>query len=94
MIFKILLPRSVQTPNSDKNWQLANLLPIAIVCLQHISTFGVHYRTGSPGQLGLLVAGYPDHWVTKCDPVPCLTGMPLGGNDTVPISARCGGVQF
>ena len=62
MIFKILLPRSVQTPNSDKNWQLANLLPIAIVCLQHMSTFGVHYRTGSPGQLDLLVAGYPDHW--------------------------------
>jgi len=25
--------------------------------------FGVHYRTGSPGQLGLRVAGFPGHWV-------------------------------
>jgi len=24
------------------------------------------------GQLGLRVAGFPGHWVTKCDPVPCL----------------------
>jgi len=29
----------------------------------HESTFGVHYRTGSPGQLGLQVAGFPGHWV-------------------------------
>ena len=44
----------------------------------HKSTFGVHCRTGSPGQLGLRVAGFPGHWVpgslgrwvTKCDPVP------------------------
>ena len=36
------------------------------------STFGVYYRTGSPGQLGLRVAGFPGHWVTKCDPVPSL----------------------
>ena len=28
-----------------------------------MSTFGVHYRTGSPGQLGLRVAGFPGHWV-------------------------------
>jgi len=34
------------------------------VCLQHKSTFGVHYGTGSPGQLGLRVAGFPGHWVT------------------------------
>ena len=27
------------------------------------STFGVHYRTGWPGQLGLRVAGFPGHWV-------------------------------
>jgi len=27
------------------------------------STFGVHYRTRSPGQLGLRVAGFPGHWV-------------------------------
>ena len=32
-------------------------MPIANVCLQHKSTFGVHYRRGSPGQLGLRVAG-------------------------------------
>ena len=35
----------------------------------HKSTFGV---PASPGQLGLRVAGFPGHWVTKCDPVPCL----------------------
>ena len=29
----------------------------------HKSTFGVHYRTGSPGQLGLQVAGFPGNWV-------------------------------
>jgi len=28
-----------------------------------MSTFGVHYRTESPGQLGLRVAGFPGHWV-------------------------------
>ena len=28
-----------------------------------MSTFGVHYRTGSPDQLGLWVAGFPGHWV-------------------------------
>ena len=38
----------------------------------HKSIFGVHYRIGSPGQLGLRVAGFPGHWVTKCDPVPSL----------------------
>jgi len=27
------------------------------------STFGIHYRTGSLGQLGLRVAGFPCHWV-------------------------------
>jgi len=29
----------------------------------HKSTFGVHYRAGSLGQLGLRVAGFPGHWV-------------------------------
>jgi len=51
--------------------KLANLLSIANVCLQHKSTFGVHCRTGSPGQLGLRVAawipGSLGRWVTKCD---------------------------
>jgi len=27
------------------------------------STCGVHYRTGSPGQLGIRVAGFSSHWV-------------------------------
>ena len=26
-------------------------------------------------QLGLRVAGFPGYWVTKCDPVPCLTSV-------------------
>ena len=38
----------------------------------HKSTFGVHYRIGSPGQLDLRAAGFPGRWVTKCDPVPSL----------------------
>jgi len=55
MIFKSLLSRSVQTPNSDKNWQTSCPLQ-TFVC--NISRHGgVHYRTGSPGQLGLRVAG-------------------------------------
>ena len=29
----------------------------------HKSTFGVHYGTRSPGQLGLRIAGFPGHWV-------------------------------
>jgi len=29
----------------------------------HKSTFEVRYRKGSPGQLGLRVAGFPGHWV-------------------------------
>ena len=33
--------------------------------LTHKSTFGVHYRPGSPGQLGLRVAGFPVHWVAR-----------------------------
>ena len=30
----------------------------------HKSTFGVHYRKGSPGQLGLWIAGFLGHWVS------------------------------
>ena len=48
------------------------LLPIIIIIIiknslageyffAHKPTFGVHYRTGSPGQLGLRVAGFPGH---------------------------------
>ena len=29
----------------------------------HKSTFGVHYRTGSPGQPGLRVDEFPGHWI-------------------------------
>ena len=62
MIFKILLTRNVQMPNSDKT---GNLLPLqTFVCniSRHLE-FIIHCRTGSPGQLGLRVAGFPDHWV-------------------------------
>jgi len=31
----------------------------------HKSTFGVHNRTGSSGQLGLRVAGFSGHWVAE-----------------------------
>ena len=41
----------------------------------HKSTFGVHYRTGSPGQLGLRVAGFPGHWVAGSQNA----GVKLGG---------------
>jgi len=49
----------------------------------HKSTFGVHYRTGSPGQLGLRdspgrwIPGSLGSWVTKCARVPCLVGNPI-----------------
>ena len=85
MIFKILLPRSVQTPNSNKNWQTS--CPLQTFMLRK-STFGFHYRTGSPGQLGLRVAGFPGHWVTKCDPVPCLDSNSRGGSTLGPGGHR------
>ena len=44
----------MQTPNSDKNWQTSCPLQ-TFVC--NNSTFGVYCRAGSPGQLGLWVAG-------------------------------------
>ena len=61
MVFKILLPRSVQTPNSDKNWQTS--CPLQTFVSNISRHFGFHYRTGPPGQLGLRVAGFPGHWV-------------------------------
>ena len=42
----------MQTPNSDRNWQTSCPLQ-TFVC----KMIGVHCRTGSPGQLGLRVAG-------------------------------------
>jgi len=81
MIFKILLSRSVQTPNSDKNWQTSCPLQTFVCNISRHLEF--HYRTRSPGQLCLRVAGFPGHWVdslgrwvTKCDPVPCLHVIP------------------
>jgi len=35
MIFKILLPRSVQTPNSDKNWRMSCPLQMFVTQLQY-----------------------------------------------------------
>ena len=66
-------------------------MSIANVCLQHKSTFGVHYRTASPGQLGL------GRWVTKCDPVPCLVGPKnrvLGGGSGSPMGRGTFGEKY
>ena len=54
---KVYFPEACKRQTAIK--KLANLLPIANVCLQYKSTFAVHYRRGSPGQLGLPVAGFP-----------------------------------
>jgi len=39
------------------------LLLLPMITFTHKSTFGVLYRTESPGQLGLRVAGFTGHWV-------------------------------
>jgi len=73
MIFKSLLSRSVQTPNSDKkNWQTSCPLQ-TFVCnisrrLQFIIGEG-HRVSWVSRSLDSRVLG---RWVTKCDPVPCL----------------------
>ena len=65
MIFKILLSRSVQTPNSDTNWQTSCPLQ-TLVC-------NIYNRvTGSTGSPGGWIPGSLGRWVTKCDQVPCL----------------------
>ena len=86
MIFKILLFRSGQTPNSDKNWQTSCPLQ-TFVCnisrhLEFIIEQGhrVNWVAGSPGRW---IPGSPGRRVTKCDPVPCL----------VWIFVRCHGVD-
>jgi len=58
MTFKILLSRSVQTPNSDKNWQTSYPLQ-TFVCnvIRHLEFIT------EQGQLGLRVSGFPGHWV-------------------------------
>ena len=50
----------------------------------HKSTFGVHYRTGSPGQLGLRVARFPGHWVAGSQNV----------TSSISGSGQFGSVQF
>jgi len=61
----------------------------------HKSTFGVHYRTGSPGQLGLRVAGFPDHWVAGSQnathAVQCLVSISLSqfGLQISSVSESC-----
>jgi len=62
MIFKILLSRSVQTPNSDKNWQTSCPLQTFVCNISRHLDFIIE-QTESPGQLGLRVAGFPGHWV-------------------------------
>ena len=47
-----------------------------------MSTFGVHYRTRSPGQLGLRVAGFPGHWVAGSQNVPSLLPSSDANNAT------------
>ena len=55
----------------------------------HKSTFGVHSRTGSPGQLGLRVAGFPGQWVAGsqnvhlCSPSIFPSGTAVLANDKV-----------
>ena len=61
MIFKILLSRSVQTPNSDKNWQTSWLLQ-AFVC--NISRHLTHFVTHRPSDPGIQRPGDPVDPVT------------------------------
>jgi len=49
----------------------------------HKSTFGVYYRTGSPGSTRFpsrWIPGSLNRWVTKCDPVPSLTHRPIANS--------------
>jgi len=52
MIFKILLSRSVQTPNSDKSWQTSCPLQTFVCNISRYLEFIIEQ-----GQLGLRVAG-------------------------------------
>jgi len=63
MIFKILLFRSVQAPNIDKNWQTSCPLQTFVCNISRHLEFIRANRTGSPGQMGLQVAGFSGHWV-------------------------------
>ena len=59
MIFKILLSRSAQTPNSDKNWKTSCPLQTFVCIISRHLEFIIDRWSGSPGQLGLRVAGFP-----------------------------------
>jgi len=56
MIFQILLYRSVQTPNSDENWQ-------TLVCNISRHLEFIIEQGHRVCQLGLRVAGFLGHWV-------------------------------
>ena len=90
MIFKIFLSRSVQTPNSDKNWQTSCPLQTFVCSISRHLEFVIE-----PGQLGLRVAGLPGHWLTKCDPVPCLVHLFITHRPTLTlnfITSICSGL--
>jgi len=56
----------------------------------------VHCGTGSPGQLGLRVAGFPGslgRWVTKCDPDPCLVRANGEYRTFVPRTTKVDGTE-
>ena len=69
MIFKILLSRSLQTLNSDKNWQTCCPLQTFVCNISRHLEFII--------EQGHRVAGFPGRWVTKCDPVPCLVNLAI-----------------
>jgi len=56
----------------------------------HKSTFGVHYRTGSPGQLGLRVAGFLGHkmWPSSISVDSCSSRFRLWCHQLQPSAAR------
>ena len=57
MIFKILLSRSLQTLNSDKNWQTCRPLQTFVCKISRHLEFII--------EQGHRVAGFPGRWVTK-----------------------------
>jgi len=72
MIIKILLSSSVQTPNSDKNWQTSCPLQTFVCNISRHLEFIIDGVAGSTGSPGRWIPGSLGRWATKCDPVPCL----------------------
>ena len=64
MIFKILLSRSVQTPNSDKNWQTSCSLQTFVCNISRHLEFIMEQGHRVNWVSGLPVAGFPGRWVT------------------------------